>query len=91
MVSVCEIDVEKATPDWLDGIGWKIYLDDQTASGTENDLHTKYNEVVPKGRLVSALLRINPDLPKDAIKDDERKLIHLLGATLKAETVHFTA
>lgn len=62
-----ESEVEEATIEWLQGIGWS-YLAGSTISpdGTSSE-RASYSDIVLVGRLRSALAVINPHLPKEAI------------------------
>ena len=86
---VSESAVEDKTFKWLQSTGWKVCHGGDIAPDSSNPLRTDYGDVVLGDRLKYALVRINPDLPQEAINDAERKLIHPPGSTLEARNRAF--
>ncbi len=86
---VSESAVEDKTFKWLQSTGWKVCHGGDIAPGSSNPLRTDYGDVVLGDRLKHALVRINPDLPQEAINNAERILIHPPGATLEARNRAF--
>jgi len=68
--------VEEAALAWLEGLGYKVLHGPDIAAGEpgaeRND--PNYRDVVLERRLRQALVRLNPDLPPEAIEDAYRKL-----------------
>ncbi len=69
----------------LAGVPWW-----RRSPGTPSALRADYNDVVLEKRLLSALFRINPGLPEDAIYDAWHRLTRPDGTTLEARnrTLH---
>ena len=84
MTSVNEGTVEAAALDWLAALGWTVAHGPDIAPDTPAAERADYGEVVLKDRLRSALARLNPNLPNDALDDAERQLTGPVGATLEA-------
>ena len=81
--------VEEAALAWLEGLGWKVlYGPDISPDGDTLTLARRerenYGEVVLAQRLRDALIRLNPQLPAEALDDAYRKLIRPEGPTLEA-------
>jgi type I restriction enzyme, R subunit len=68
--------VEQAALAWLEALGYAVQHGPEIAAGMlgaeRSDPH--YRDVVLEGRLRQALVRLNPDLPADALEDAFRKL-----------------
>ena len=84
MTLVNEGTVETAAIDWLGSLGWVIARGPDIAPDTPSAERADYGEVVLTDRLRSALARLNPNLPDDALEDALRQLTHPGGATLEA-------
>ena len=87
--SLTESTVEKAALSWLDGIEWLIAHGPDIGPGTLAAERPDFGEVTLNDRLRSALVRLNPDLPDDAIEDAFRRLTRPVGATLEARNREF--
>lgn len=87
--SVSESTVEAAAPGWLDSIGWTVTHGPDVAPGTPAAERADYGAVVLETRLRSALARLNPNLPADALEDAQRRLTRPAGATLEARNRTF--
>jgi type I restriction enzyme R subunit len=76
MARLTESVVEDATLAWLEGLGYAVLQGPDIAAGMvgaeRNDLN--YRDVVLEGRLRQSLVRLNPDLPTEALEDAYRKL-----------------
>jgi type I restriction enzyme R subunit len=83
MRSISESIVEEAALAWLDAIGWRIAHGPDIAPDGPAPERTDYGQVVLEQRLRDALVRLNPDLPAEALQDAFRKLSRLEGATLE--------
>ena len=87
---VTESDVEQTALDWLAPAGWTVaHGPDIIATDKPGAERTGYGEVVLHGRLRSALARLNPDVPDDALDDALRRLTRPAGATLEARNRDF--
>ena len=80
---VSESTVDAAALDWLDSIDWTVH-GPAVAPDTPAAERADYRAVVLETRLRSALARLNPNLPADALEDAFRRLIPPAGATLEA-------
>src|SRR5450759_1147192 len=69
--------VEEATLAWLGGLGYAILHGPEIAVGMPGAERTDpgYRDVVLERRVRQALLRLNPDLPHEALDDAYRRLI----------------
>ncbi len=76
MTAFVESVVEEAALAWLGGVGWHVARGPDIAVGMPGAARSEpsYRDVVLDGRLRQALLRLNPDLPPDALEDAYRKL-----------------
>ena len=74
---------------WLASLGWTVVHGPDIAPDTLGAERADYGEVVLGGRLLTALTRLNPDLPNDALQDALRRLIRPAGATLEARNRDF--
>ena len=89
MTPVGEATVESAVLDWLAALGWTVLHGPDIAPDTPAAERADYGEVVLTTRLRSALARLNPDLPDDALEDALRRLTRPAGATLEARNRNF--
>ena len=87
--SLSESTVEAAALDWLGSLGWTALHGADIAPDTPGAERDEYDDVVLHGRLRSALVRLNPDLPDDALDDALRRLSRPAGATLEARNRDF--
>ena len=88
-VSLSESTVEAVALDWLTSLGWAVLHGPDIAPDTPAAERADYGEVVLNGRLRSALARLNPDLPDDALEDALQRLTRPAGATLEARNRAF--
>ncbi|MGH8613121.1 MAG: type I restriction endonuclease, partial [Gammaproteobacteria bacterium] len=74
--SFTESIVEDATLAWLEGLGYAVLYGPDIAAGELGAERSddNYREVVLERRLRQALVRLNPDLPPEALEDAYRKL-----------------
>ena len=89
MTTINESTVEHAALEWLAEIGWETAHGPEIAPDTLDAERTDYGQVVLEGRLRSALARLNPELPGEALEDASRKLTLPEGATLEARNREF--
>ena len=66
---VSESGVEAVAFGWLDSIGWAVAHGPNIAPDTPAAERADYGAVVLNGRLRSALARLDPNLPADALED----------------------
>ena len=87
--ALSESTVEAVALDRLGSLGWTVLNGPDIAPDAPTAERTDYGEVVLQGRLRSALARLNPDLPDDALDDAVRRLTRPAGATLEARNRDF--
>jgi len=87
--SLSESAVEAVALDWLGSLGWTVLHGPDIAPDTRAAGRADYGEVVLNGRLRSALARLNPDLPDEAVDDALPRLTRPTGATLEARNRDF--
>lgn len=75
-VTFVESTVEEAALEILEGIGYTILHGPAIAPGELFAERDSYSDVLLVGRLRSALKRINPKIPAEAIEDALRKVLH---------------
>ncbi len=84
--------VEDATLAWLDALGYAVLNGPAIATGEPHAERSdpNYRDVLLERRLRHALVRLNPDLPPDAIEDTYRKLTRVDAPSLveRNRTVH---
>jgi type I restriction enzyme R subunit len=78
-----ESTVESATLTWLSELGWQVKHGSEIAPDGLFAERQDYGQVVLERRLQDALVRLNPDLPPEALQDALRKLVNPPGATLE--------
>ena len=86
---ITESTVEEATLTWLEGLGWEVAHGADIAPDTPGAERADYGEVALEQRLRSALERLNPELPIEALDDAFRKLTRPKGPTLEARNRAF--
>ena len=86
---VSESAVERVALDWLGALGWTVLHGPAIGPDTPTAERTGYDEVVLHGRLRSALARLNPEVPDDALNDAHHRLTRPAGATLEARNRDF--
>ena len=84
MNAFTESVVEDAALAWLESLGYVIKHGLEIAPGELFAERTDYGQVVLEQRLRDALVRINPQLPAEAVNDAFRKLTRPEGPTLEA-------
>ncbi len=83
MAHLTESIIEQAALDWLENLGWTVKHSLDIAPGELFAERTDYGKVVLEQRLQDALVRLNPALPAEAIKDAFRKLTRPEGPTME--------
>ena len=89
MTTFTESEVEQATLDWLEGLRWSIILGPDIAPDTPNSERADYEQVILERRFRDALIRLNPNLPGEALDDAFRRLTRPEGSTLEARNRAF--
>ena len=89
MISLSESTVEDIGLEWLADLGWQVVHGPDIAPDMPAAERADYGEVLLEARLRSALARLNPDLPGDALEDALRRLTRPAGATLEARNRDF--
>ena len=84
MASFSESIVEDAALAWLEALGYSVLHGPDIAVGMPGAERSdpNYRDVVLEGRLRQALVRLNPDLPAEALEDAYRKLTRTDAASL---------
>lgn len=84
MTAFTESIVEEAALDWLARLGYAVLHGPDIADGgaAAERVGSGYRDVILDRRLRSALARINPDLPAEALEDAHRKLARLDAPSL---------
>ena len=72
-----ESEVEEATLEWLEGIGYQIAFGPDIAHDGEKPERESYKDVILKGRLRSAVARMYPDIPTDGLDELVSKVASL--------------
>jgi len=89
MSNFVESHVEEAALDWLCQLGYQVvYGPDIQPEGPYQERAT-FGEVLLIGRLQSALARLNPTLPADALDQALRKVLAVEGANLIDQNRNF--
>ena len=86
---VSESTVEVVALNWLESLGWAVLHGPDIAPDTPTAERDDYGVVVLINRLLSALARLNPSVPDEAIEDALRRLTRPAGATLEARNRDF--
>lgn len=72
-----ESDLENATLEWLEELGFGIVFGPNIAPDGELPERESYKDIVLIGRLRSAVSAINPNIPRDAQEDAIKKVINV--------------
>lgn len=72
-----ESDLENATLEWLEELGFGIVFGPNIAPDGESPERESYKDIVLIGRLRSAISTINPNIPRDAQEDAIKKVINV--------------
>ena len=86
---VSESIVEQAALAWLESLDWRVSHGPDIAPDTPGAERAAYDEVVLEQRLRDSIVRLNPNLPAEAIEDAFRKLTRPEGPTLEARNRAF--
>src|SRR5687768_14330493 len=92
MAAFTESVVEDAALDWLEALGYTVLHGPGMAAGepAAERSDPNYRDVMLERRIRQALIRLNPDLPADALEDAWRKLTRMDAPSLveKNRAVH---
>ncbi len=80
---VTESVIEQAALAWVESLGYEVKHGLEIAPGELFAERTDYGQVVLEQRLHDSLVRLNPQLPSEAINDAFRKLTRPEGPTLE--------
>ena len=72
-----ESDLENATLEWLEELGFGIVFGPNIAPDGESPERESYKDIVLIGRLRSAVSVINPNIPRDAQEDAIKKVVNI--------------
>lgn len=77
MARVTESVVEEAALAWLEVLGYTVLHGPEIAPGKPGAERSdaNYRDVLLEGRLRQALVRLNPELPHEALEEAYRKLM----------------
>src|SRR5258706_102899 len=83
-VGFSESVVEDAALAWLEALGYAVLHGPDIAAGEPGAERSdpNYRDVLLEGRLRQALVRLNPNLPPDALNDAFRKLTRVDAPSL---------
>jgi type I restriction enzyme R subunit len=81
--------LEEAALSWLSGLGWIVKHGPEIAPGELFAERTDYGQVILEERLRQALVKLNPELPLEAIDEALRRLSRQEGPTLEARNRAF--
>ncbi|HSA32129.1 MAG TPA: type I restriction endonuclease subunit R [bacterium] len=79
---IAESHIEETALDWLKVLGWRVIYGPDIAPESTLAERSSYDQVILEGRLHDALVRLNPDLPAEALDDAFRKITLPDGPTL---------
>jgi type I restriction enzyme, R subunit len=84
MAHFVESVVEDAALAWLEALGYRVLHGPDIAVGmlAAERSDPNYRDVLLKRRLRQALVRLNPDLPPEALEDAYRKLTRVYAPSL---------
>jgi len=82
MTRFFESEVEEVALGWFESLGYAVRFGPEIAPGENGAERTDYGQVILDGRLKAALVRLNRDLPADAIEEAQRKILRLAEGSL---------
>ena len=89
MTAFTESEIEDATLEWLESLGWEVAHGPDIAPDATASERADYGDVVLEQRLQDALERLNPALPAEALDDAVRELTRPSGSTLETRNRAF--
>lgn len=69
-----ESELEQAALEWFADVGYEVTSESDVSPESDNPIRESYSDVVLMDRLLTALERINPDLPAEALEEAYRKI-----------------
>ena len=72
-----ENQVERATLEWFDQLGYTLIFGPDLAPGQPSSERNSLGDVVLTGRLRNAILRLNPEIPDEAREEALRKVLRV--------------
>jgi len=81
-MAITEDDLEKLCIQWMQELGYEYQHGEQISPGGQAPERKKFAETILRGRLDSALHRLNTSLPESAIQDALRQVANYAGTSL---------
>ena len=83
MTKYTETDLELATLEWLEGLGYSVVGGPEIAPPPDGERPERksYADVVLESRLWLAIDKFNPDIPRDAKEEAFKKVVQVSHAT----------
>lgn len=83
MTKYTETDLELATLEWLEGLGYSVVGGPEIAPPPDGERPERksYGDVVLESRLWLAIDKFNPDIPRDAKEEAFKKVVQVAHAT----------
>ena len=78
-----EKTLEKAALEWFKQLGYETRYGPDTSPDGERPERQSYSQVILQKRLMEALLRINPKLPREAIEEAIHRLLNVVSPNLQ--------
>ena len=75
MTNLSENDIEQMALEELQALGWEVAFGPDIAPEGEQPERQSYHDVMLKDRLLEALVRINPNVPQEAIEEALRQVL----------------
>lgn len=76
-----ESSLEEATREWFEGLGYQTIYGPDIEPESEKSERKDFSQVILESRLKSAIEKINPDIPADALEEALKKVINVTNAT----------
>ncbi len=73
---LAESHVEEHMLTWLRELGYTSLLGPDIAPETPAEERKKYSDVILHDRFLSAIIRLNPEMPKETLEEAVRKVLH---------------
>ena len=89
MPKLCESEIEKMAIEELESLGYAYISGVDLAPDALNAERQSYGDVLLMGRLQTALAKLNPDVPADAIDSAARRLSRIATSNLLADNEEF--
>ncbi len=83
MTKYTETDLELATLEWLEGLGYSVIGGPEIAPPPdgEHPERASYGDVVLEDRLLTAIEKLNPNIPQDAKEEAFKKVVQVAHTT----------